>query len=325
MASAKEVARKQMSTSGPYTRLTKRLQKLLEALRDGPLTRSALLARLEYRPGDSGRRVLDRDLKHLATLGIVVERSGRPRLYTLRGGLPVFTKEEIRTLALIRDTFDARHPQATRIAALLERLTGGLTEQERRMYKQHVVRSAPIRPAIDYSPYAEVIEKLEHAIAVRQPVSFCYRSASGKSKHYPWVEPSDIEFYDRHFYFVGLPRGKEQMYDFRIDRISELVGLDQRLPPGTERKRPLITFRYRLAAMLAQGGISERFENQRVIERLPNGDVIIEAQGRSEFFVIQTLLRYRANAELLEPAELRARMAREVRGLMELYADGEGA
>ena len=85
--------------------------------------------------------------------------------------------------------------------------------------------------------------------------------------------------------------------------------------------------------MLAQGPISQRFEEQQIVERLPNGDVIVEAQGRSDFFVIQTLLRYRGNAELLWPERLRGQMIEEVRRLAGVYglvglergtAEGEG-
>jgi predicted DNA-binding transcriptional regulator YafY len=84
-------------------------------------------------------------------------------------------------------------------------------------------------------------------------------------------------------------------------------------------ERRFITFRYRLAAVLAQGEISQRFMNQRIIERLPSGDVIIEAEGRSEFFIRRTLLRYAGNAELLEPAWLREQMATDVAALTRLY------
>ena len=83
--------------------------------------------------------------------------------------------------------------------------------------------------------------------------------------------------------------------------------------------RHAVSFRYRLAAVLARGEISQRFENQRIVEHLPNGDVIIEAEGRSDFFIVQTLLRYRANAELLEPAWLREKMVQEVRGVAGVY------
>jgi hypothetical protein len=81
--------------------------------------------------------------------------------------------------------------------------------------------------------------------------------------------------------------------------------------------------------MLACNKISQRFEHQRVVERLPNGDVVIEAEGRSDFFIVQMLLRYRGNAELLEPAWLREKMIEEVRSMDALYrkpvSDGEEA
>lgn len=309
------------STRG-LTRQIVRFQALLEALREGPLSLAELTARLgaAYPPGDSARRMIDRDRKHLAALGITIERAPGPT-YVLRGGLPAFTPDELRALALIRDAFDARHPQAALVAALLDRLTAGLAERERRDYERRAARRAPLRPAIDYAPYAALIEQLERSIAVRQPVRFRYLPTSGRERVHPYVEPYEIEFYDRHFYLVGYTSLSRQTLDFRIDRIRDLAGLDQRLPPGVERPRPAVTFRYRLAAPLAQGELSQRFEEQRIIERLENGDVIVEAQGRSDFFIIQTLLRYRANAELIDPPWLRRRMAEEVRRLAEIYQD----
>jgi len=46
------------------------------------------------------------------------------------------------------------------------------------------------------------------------------------------------------------------------DRIRDLVGHNQRLAPGLQHERRLITFRYRLAAPLAQGELRQRFEQQ---------------------------------------------------------------
>lgn len=302
------------------TRLIVRLQALLEVLRDGPLSLSELIARLgaAYPSGDSARRMLDRDCRHLAALGIIVERSAGP-VYSLRGGLPCYAASELRTLALIRDSFDARHPQASQISELLIHLTAALTERERNAYAARTARRAPIRPAIDYAPFADTIACLEHAIAVGQPVGFRYRPIGKPERHHALVEPYEIEFYDRHFYLVGYSALSRRINDFRLDRIRELSGHDQRRPPGLARTRPLVTFRYRLAAELSRGELSQRFEAQRVVERLENGDVIIEAEGRSDFFIIQTLLRYRANAELLWPDWLRAQMVAEVQALATLY------
>jgi predicted DNA-binding transcriptional regulator YafY len=242
-----------MTADVPLTRSLLRFSALIAALRDGPLRRPELLERLRdtYPQTGSGRRMLDRDVDHLRALAVIIDRdsSTRPPLYTLRGGAPVFDEPELRALALIRDTFGNRHPQAAQVRALLDRLSAQLTSAELRIYARRQSRNAPVQPAIDYTHCAALIERLEHAISRRQIVSFAYR----------------------------------------------------------------------LAAVLAQGEISQRFEAQRVVERLTNGDVIVEAEGRSDFFIVRTLLKYAENAELLHPAWLREKMAEEVRKLAALY------
>ncbi|MFL5807585.1 MAG: helix-turn-helix transcriptional regulator [Roseiflexaceae bacterium] len=315
-----------MPTDASLTRSLLRFSALIAALRDGPLERPDLLERLgdAYPRTASARPMIDRDVKHLAELGIVIEISRtRPPRYTLRGGAPLFSAEELRALALVRDTFGERHPQTALMRALLERLTNNLSEREQQTYARRQALRAPVQPAIDYTPYVPLIAQLEDAISKRQMVAFAYR-AGGRARATPHrrVEPYEIEYYERHFYLVAYTHNSRQMLDFRLDRIDAgSFQLLARLPPGMEHAREPIAFRYRLAAELARGELSQRFEQQRVVERLPNGDVIIEAEGRSDFFIVQTLLRYRANAELLEPAELREKMAEEVRGLAAVYRD----
>src|SRR4051795_11338900 len=95
-----------MSSETPLT-LTlslRRFSALLAALRDGPLKRSDLLDRLgdSYPRTASARPMVDRDVKRLAELGVVIEiRRPRPPIYTLRGGVPSFDAADLRALAII--------------------------------------------------------------------------------------------------------------------------------------------------------------------------------------------------------------------------------
>ncbi len=306
-----------------HTMLIRRLSALIGALRDGPLDRPALLARLggAYPQTASARRMVDRDLEHLKALGIVVERSHtRPPVYTLSGGTPNFAEQELRVLALIRETFGERHPQAAAVQALLERLARQFTNAQQRVYHRRQALRAPVQPAIDYTPYAALIERLEAAIGRRQMVHFRYRpgGGSGATLHRK-VEPYEIEYYERHFYLVAYTDLSQQVLDFRIDRIEHDGAFGTLPDTWAGPRRHLILFRYRLAAALAQGEISQRFAEQRVVEWLPNGDAIIEAQGRSDFFIRRTLLKYAGNAELLWPEWLRAQMAAEVGQLARMY------
>lgn len=318
-----------MASDGPTTQFLLRCNALISALRDGPLTRPALLERLgdAYPRTASARPMIDRDVKRLAELGITIEIShSRPPIYTLRGSMPVFDHADLRALALIRDTFGDRHPQATQVRTLLERLTSQLGKAERGMYERRQARRAPVQPAIDYTPYDDLIRRLERVIEAHQKLRFRYCSSEGRLTLHKQVEPYEIEFYERHFYLVGYSYNSRQMHDFRIDRIQDddAFTVLERLPPDMAHSRSAVTFRYRLVAALARGELSQRFENQRVVEYLPNGDAIIEAEGRSDFFIIQTLLRYRSNAELLHPLELRRRLVEEIRKLSAVYERDEG-
>jgi predicted DNA-binding transcriptional regulator YafY len=316
-----------MPSDAPLTLSLLRFSALLAALRAGPLDRQALLDRLgdTYPRTASARPMLDRDVKRLAALGITIEISHtRPPIYTLRAGAPVFDTDNLRALALIRDTFGERHPQAASIRTLLATLTAGLSQEQHAEYARRQANRAPLQPAIDYTPYAATIARIEQAISRREIVSFHYTNTQGHSSAHQ-VEPYEIEYYERHFYLVAYHLVTRQLLDYRIDRVTDIRSV-QTLPPYLSRthERQPITFRYRLAAVLARGAISQRFDNQRIVERLANGDAIVEAEGRSDFFIVQTLLRYRANAELLWPAWLRAQMAAEVQGLMAVYGVGEG-
>lgn len=311
-----------MSYDIASTKILRRFAALLAALHNGPLCRADLFARLDGAyPATSSRRVMvDRDVKLLRELGIVIDISHtRPPVYRLRGGTPHFSTGDLHALALIHDSFGAKHPQFVAINQLLDTLTTRLDDDQRAEYARRPASRAPLQPAIDYTPHATTIVRLEQAISGREIIRFAYMNAQGVTGEHQ-TEPYEIEYYERHFYVVAYSLDTAQMFDYRIDRVRDIRTV-RTLPPHLSRthERPAITFRYRLAAALARGPISQRFENQRIIERLPNGDAIIEAEGRSDFFIIQLLLRYRSMAELLEPDWLREKMAAEVRGLGRMY------
>jgi hypothetical protein len=156
-----------MPADAPLTLSLRRFSALLAALRDGPLNRHALLDRLgdAYPRTASARPMVDRDVKRLAELGIVIEISHtRPPIYTLRGSVPFFDAADLRALAIIRDTFGERHPQAADIRTLLDRLTSQLGEADQRTYQRRQALRAPVQPAIDYTPYGALIARINVSI-----------------------------------------------------------------------------------------------------------------------------------------------------------------
>lgn len=319
-----------MSDDQNLTRALQRLGRLLGALGEGPLRQPELLERLEgvYPSAASAPRMLRRDLAQLRTLGIAVESDGRrPPTYTLEGGAPRFSEAELGVLALVRDSFGARHPQAPQVQALLERLTRGLDPQARRRYERRAALGAALEPAIDYTPHQALLERLASAISQRRALSFRYQPLGRPAPTlHRRVEPDEIEPRDRHYYLVAYTYNSRKFLEFRVDRIIHDATFQelQSIPPGAGHTRPLISFRYRLDASLAQGELSRRFAHQDLAERLPNGDAVVAAQDYSEFFIVRTLLRYGARAELLWPPELRAQIARETAAMHQLYSGTAG-
>ena len=85
---------------------------------------------------------------------------------------------DLRALAIIRDTFGDRHPQAAAICRLLDRLTSQLGAADQRTYQRRQALRAPVQPAIDFTPYSALIADLEDAIGKRQLVSCAYHAVS---------------------------------------------------------------------------------------------------------------------------------------------------
>jgi hypothetical protein len=138
-----------MPSDAPLTLSLLRFRALLAALRDEPLDRHTLLERLgdAYPRTASARPMVDRDIKRLAELGIVIEISHtRPPIYTLRGGVPSFAAADLRALAIIRDTFGERHPQAADMRRLLARLTSRLGEADQHTYQRRQALRASVNP-----------------------------------------------------------------------------------------------------------------------------------------------------------------------------------
>ena len=105
--------------------------------------------------------------------------------------------------------------------------------------------------------------------------------------------------------------------EFRIDRLKELA-----LMPGKvsrHRRRTTLQFTYRLSQRIVRAGISARFLNQQ-IDVQDDGSAIIQAEGYSEFRIIQNILRYGEQAEIIRPPYLRAKMKQVVEAMSVLYA-----
>ena len=313
------------SDESPY-RLIPRLVKTLQALQRQPATARKLcemIALDDQPPGESDQRRAIRDIQALRQLGFQIEESDKkPATFTLRSWpMPPLSDEEVRALALIRETFGGLVPHAGAMQQLLARLTASLPDQQRRVYLRPPALRVPLRTAIDYGPYEKLMLWLEERINHRHQIAFDYQSVASKSvvRHDP-LDPYEIEYFHNHFYLIAYSYRWGHTQEFRIDRIVENENSPKQLPtliPGPRQPRR-ITFTYRLPARFVEHGVSERFNILGCsIKDEPDGEwAYIKAQGRSDFWIIRTLLAYGENAVIVEPAQLKEKYVQTLKRML---------
>ncbi|MCZ7574543.1 MAG: WYL domain-containing protein [Ardenticatenaceae bacterium] len=301
----------------PY-QLIERLGLLLAALRAGPTTLVMLAGRTPLY--DAARpKTLQRDIAALRHLGFrIAARAGRYELLAepLRLDLSV---DEARVLAALRAAFPRGHPDHPAIEALIERLRPVLSPAATAVLDEPPPLRMALTTAIDYKPHRPTLRALQRALDRGQRVRFEYQARDGPPRRYRTADPVELHFTHGHFYLIAYIPEIERTLEFRVDRIA-LGSLQLRSDRAAPRPRPSIHFTYRLAARIARHGVSERFANQRV-EPQADGSALVHAEGPSAFRIIQELLHYGEQAELLEPEWLRLEMARTIERMVALYRD----
>ncbi len=304
------------SSYGLITRLTA----LRDLLREGECAKAEICRRLPryYELGAAGSRRLGRDLRALRQLGHVIAYDRSAQTYRLCDpDRLTLSAADVQALALVRESFAALTPKAEDVLAALARVAAALPAPQRRLLARPAPVAIRLRPAVDYTPHRHTLRLLEDALVQGRQVSFNYPDLDeGTPVRHAGVEPYELQFFDRHFYLLGLSPHSAQIMEFRLDRLRRVEVLPARA--AARRQRATYAFTYRLAPRIARQGVSERFLDP-CVEPQPDGSALVHAEGYSDFRILQELLRYGEQAELLSPPRLRAQMARVARALARLY------
>lgn len=304
--------------------LVNRLIELRDLLQRGDFSKAQIQKRLDrwYSEGATGDRQLKRDIRALRALGYQVAYSRETKLYRLIAPVRLnLTNAHVETLAMIRESFEVNAPKSSDVQLALSQIVAALPESQRELFYRKPPLALNLRPAADYRPHAPKIRILERLITERRLVRFSYQPlGQDKPVLHRRIEPYELQFFDRHFYLLGYSPEAQKVLEFRIDRIQDIDPLPSCI--AGRKARLTIPFKYRLATKIARLGVSERFLNQR-IRFEPNGDAIVEAEGYSDFRILQDLLRYGELAELLGPPDLRAKMREIVAMMYTLYHPAE--
>ncbi|HSR93256.1 MAG TPA: WYL domain-containing protein, partial [Solirubrobacterales bacterium] len=202
---------------------------------------------------------------------------------------------------------------------------------------------APVEMAMTASAggrdLSERLSKIETAISRRKTIEFTYYTMERDETEKRKVDPFHLVFRSGQFYLIGLSHEREAVRVFRLSRIQGKVGYASKAehdfsPPenfdrrdygqradwqlGEIRGTAKIFVRDRIAWLVERdfGGYGE-LRPARKSDDVPGKGSILETDYASPRELIAWVLRWRQNAEVLEPDELRT----EARERLDLLHD----
>jgi len=269
-------------------------------------------------------RTVYRDLNALGEAGVpVVAEAGVG--YSLMKGyhLPpvMFTPEEAGALAtggaLVGQMTDDSLSEPMRSALRKIRAILPRDQQERIERIEHGTL-LPERRAGRRKAGAANLLQIQDALARRRVLRLSYRSGTAPEATARDVEPLGLTHYLQHWHLIAWCRLREDVRDFRLDRIEDIGVLAETFPPRPgflledylrciETRSPGVTIRVKFSARSANRARREWALGLVHDETVADGVVLTLTAGQLDWF-ITWLLSFGTWATVLEPAELREKL-----------------
>ena len=182
---------------------------------------------------------------------------------------------------------------------------------------------------VDFAPWAggeelrQIFRLLRSAIQNRQVVDLEYSGADGATQ---WrsVEPVKVFFRGQGWYLQAFCRLRQDFRFFKLNRINETRLTGENFPPRDAPEAvadylgPTTTVLLKLSPALAHRAVDEFAQNQ--LERMEDGSLLAHCIFPSGGdWLLGYLLSFGPEAEVLEPASLRAQIADASAQLASLY------
>ncbi|MGE5557467.1 MAG: helix-turn-helix transcriptional regulator [Bacillota bacterium] len=179
---------------------------------------------------------------------------------------------------------------------------------------------------------AENFAVLQKAVQSRKKVMINYRSISAGEKKERTVSPYHLRYYNGAWYLIGHCEIHNEPRIFALDRILSLKQLPEKYayPPDFRLEEYLdgvwgIMRGNRIHAEIRFDAFQAKWIRERPLkpgekmEELPDGSLILYCEASGMLEIEQWVLSFGCHAEALGPAELRAKVAEEVRKMGNIY------
>lgn len=211
------------------------------------------------------------------------------------------------------------------LSVLPERLRSEIEELGQRV-------EVPVGPGADYTGKEEIFKKLNDAVRKHEILQIEYYSFSRDEITEREVEPYQLVFNDGFWYLVGYCHHREDTRLFRVDRIRKMepTGKHFVLPDNFDFESYMgaawqmergeeFCFRVRFFGGAARFVRETQFHPSQLVEEKADGSIIFTAKACGMRSVMRWVLTFGAEAEVIEPPELRTMIKGELKEGVKRY------
>ncbi len=282
-------------------------------------------------------RTLHRYIEMLDEMGIPVysERGPHGGFSLVRGyKMPplVFTPEEAVAVYLGTGLVDEMWGQLYREAAqgALAKLDNVLPDEQRHevSWARRTLLATHLHRA-DTGPLMPILEKLRRATRERRQAHMVYRARSTTEPSRRDVDPYALAHRWGWWYVVGYCHLREDIRSFRVDRIIDLMLLEETFTIPAEfdareylASEPHIQPRIKVRLRFTPEGASLVMDDRIMwnsVEEQPDGSLIATVKLPNLEIAVHTVLSYGFYVEVLGPNELRKLVAEQAQAVAVLY------
>ncbi|MCC7264229.1 MAG: WYL domain-containing transcriptional regulator [Candidatus Latescibacteria bacterium] len=291
--------------------------------------------------GRISRRTVERDLQDLLEVGFPLysERQGRHIYWRIlpSAALPSlnFTVLEIAALLFAEGMSDALTgtPFKDDLHTVCQRLRGTLSPRVQEYFQRAVEAYTPhLRGQKSYAGFQAIIDQLNEAILKRCICQVTYRAMGGDGpKTYP-IEPLRLFYYRGGLYLISRAPAYDQLITQAVERIQDLQVTSQtfeppaNLPPEDRLRHSFgIIYEEPFASKVRFTPDQAPYVRERLwhpsqrIEEQEDGGLILHLFAGGRYELKAWVLSHGADAELLEPDDLRQEIATELVASLKAY------
>ncbi len=291
---------------------------------------------------DISERTVFRDIKALGEAGVPVGFEKDRGYYIVEGyNVPpiMFTKEEASAIlvagkllerqgdkSLVQDFDKAQE----KVRAVLKTMQHDFVDE----LEKHIEVVAPPSTAEMYPD--KFLLEMKNALVAKKVLAFDYYSNYSDTQSHREVEPLGLCHYANHWHLIAHCRKRDDVRDFRADRISKLTSLDETFDPelrpdfkqhifGLHTNQDLeevqVLFAHKVARMI---GDQKYFNGLIDQEKTEVGVLMTFMVGEMEYFA-RWLLMFTDSVSVIHSDRLRDKMEQLISQLNKIYVPVMGS